>query len=104
MITTDFDAMENAAKTEPQEIERGEFLRMLNILPPVTWINRIDAESFKISEPMIGSVGSIFARITRPTSDGEAEDRYFSFVDYLLTPHDQIIARCATVPRRCEVR
>lgn len=91
---TDFDAMENSAKTEPQEVERAEFLRMLNILPPITWINRIDSESFKLSEPMIGCVGSIYARISRPAGDGEIEDRYFSFIDHLLTPHAQIVARC----------
>lgn len=96
---TDFDAMETAAKTEPQEITRGEFLRMLNTLPPVTWINRIDSESFKLSEPMAGCVGRIYARISVPVGDGEIEDRYFSFSDHLLTPHAQIIARCQAVPR-----
>src|SRR5260370_31699701 len=54
---------EASCKTEPVEITADEFLKALNVLPPVTWTKRIESESFKISEPLYGSLTAIYTRI-----------------------------------------
>lgn len=75
---------EASRKTEPVEINEDEFLRALNVLPPVRWTRRSDSESFKISERLYGSITAIYARMG---------DRYYSFSDYIALPHDEVISR-----------
>jgi hypothetical protein len=85
---------ENECKSEPVESTEEQFLKMLNILPPVAWTTRADGESFKMSERLYGMITSIYARITEPTSAG-VTNRYFHLNDSILTPHDEIITRCS---------
>ena len=75
---------EASCKTEPVEITEDEFLKALNVLPPVRWTHRSDSESFKISERLYGSITAIYARIG---------DRYYTFSDNIALPHDDIISR-----------
>ena len=75
---------EASRKTEPIEIKEDEFLKALNVLPPVKWTRRSDSESFKISERLYGSITAIYARIG---------DRYYTFSDNIALPHDDVISR-----------
>jgi hypothetical protein len=75
---------EASCKTEPVEIKEDEFLKALHVLPPVRWTQRIDSESFKISERLYGSITAIYARIG---------DRYYTFSDNIALPHVDVISR-----------
>ncbi len=75
---------EASCKTEPVEITEDEFLKALNVLPPVRWTQSSDSESFKISERLYGSITTIYARIG---------DRYYTFSDHIALPHDDVINR-----------
>ncbi len=75
---------EASCKTEPVEITEDNFLKALNVLPPVRWTKRSDSESFKLSERLYGSITAIYARIG---------DRYYTFSDNIALPHDDVISR-----------
>ncbi len=75
---------EASCKTEPVEIREEEFLKALNVLPPVRWTQRTDSESFKISERLYGSITAIYARLAH---------RYYTFSDNITLPHDDVISR-----------
>lgn len=75
---------ENAAKTEPVEINEAAWNYALNVLPPLAWRNSPAGESFKVSEPLFGTVVSIYLRL------GE---RRFSFNDSVRLAHDDCCAR-----------
>lgn len=81
-----FKRQENAARTEPEEISGEHFEEMLNILPPRGWVPGVDggASSFKISEPYIGNVHSIYAALN---------GRYFTFRDDVSMAHAEICAK-----------
>ncbi len=75
--------IEASCKTEPIAISADEFLKALNVLPPVRWTQRSDSESFKILERLYGSITAIYARI---------EDRYYTFSDNIALPHDEVVS------------
>lgn len=77
-------AHEDAAKTEPMEIPEERFHEMLNVLPPVSWHNTSDGESFKLSERTTGSITAIFVNLN---------GRFFEFSDDIRTPHRECCGR-----------
>lgn len=81
-----FRLQEEAAKTEPTEISEAEFVDKLNILPPFGWVPGFGdgPSSFKISEPYIGKVHAIYAKLN---------GRYFTFRDNVRMRHDDILAK-----------
>lgn len=81
-----FQRQEDAAKTEPLEITAEEFDDKLNIMQPRGWVPGVGDghSSFKIGEPYIGSVHSIYAKLN---------GRYFTFRDNVRMPHDDILAK-----------
>lgn len=81
-----FRLQEEAAKTEPSEISGEEFDDKLNILPPRGWVPGFGdgASSFKICEPYIGKVHSIYAKLN---------GRFFTFRDDVRMAHDDILAK-----------
>ena len=83
---------EASCKTEPVEINEDEFLRALNVLPPVRWTQRSDSESFKISERLYGSITAIYARLG---------NRYYTFSDNITLPHDHVISRIRQSLQHC---
>lgn len=74
---------ENAFKSPPVEVSQERYWDMLEILPPVGFVNTGQEESFKLSERTAGHVTAILARI------GE---RYFEMSDSILMKHADIIA------------
>lgn len=80
---------ENAFKSEPVAITEAHYHDMLNVLPPVGWRNTTYGESFKLSERIAGNVTAIFVRIN---------DRHFTFVDDIRTPHEECCRRVAQSP------
>lgn len=76
--------IEEYDKSEPQEISEDDFDYMLEVLPPVGWVRRVDCESFKMSERYHGDITSIIARIG---------DRFFSFKDVIYMNHDHIMEK-----------
>jgi hypothetical protein len=87
--------IEASCKTEPLEINEDEFLKALNVLPPVRWTQRSDSESFKISERLYGSITAIYARLG---------DRYYTFSDHIALPHDEVVSRITQMLRVREKR
>jgi hypothetical protein len=85
-IVEAFRLQEEAAKTEPEEISAAEFDDKLNILPPRAWVPGFGdgASSFKIGEPYIGRVHSIYARLN---------GRFFTFRDDVRMAHDDVLAK-----------
>ena len=83
---------EASCKTEPVEIMEDEFLKALNVLPPVRWTQRSDSESFKISERLYGSITAIYARLG---------NRYYTFSDNITLPHDDVISRIRQSLQHC---
>lgn len=81
-----FRLQEDAARTEPEEISEAEFDDKLNILPPRGWVPGRGGgpSSFKICEPYMGSVHSIYAKLN---------GRYFTFRDDVRMAHDDILAK-----------
>lgn len=73
-----------AATTGPREITSEDFQDALEVLPPMRWINRGGAESFRISEAISGTVHGAYVRI------GE---RYFTLAQPLRVTHDELVAK-----------
>lgn len=88
MMIIDFDQaykwIEDYNKSEPEEISEDDFEYMLEVLPPVGWIRRVDCESFKMSERYQDDVTAIYARIGQ---------RFFTFKDVIYMKHDHIIEK-----------
>ena len=73
--------------TEPVEIDADRFNYLLEVLPPLGWVRRVGAESFKLSEFTNGRVTCVAVRVG---------SRYFSFEGVASTPHDECVAKvCA---------
>lgn len=83
-IVEAFRRQEDAAKTEPEEITAEEYKEKLDILPPVALTWSPGSGSFKICEPYIGGVHSIYARLG---------DRHFTFRDMVTMKHDEICTK-----------
>lgn len=75
---------DDAHRTEPSEITAERFQDMLGILPPVAWRITGNGESFKISEPLTGSIHSIFVKLN---------ERHFTFDDRITLKHAEICAK-----------
>lgn len=75
--------LEDDCRTEPEEITSREYDEMLNILQPVGWTDGMSA-SFKVSEPITGSVHPIYVKII---------DRFFTFQDNVRMPHHEVCAK-----------
>lgn len=73
-----------SAKSEPQEITHEEWDDALNVLPPLRWINRMGAETFRMSEFYCGTVTNTYVRI------GE---RYAKWRDDISVTHDELARR-----------
>lgn len=87
IITTYLEAtaqIEAGCKTEPRQIDVGDFDYGLNVLPPVQWVHRDDSESFKMSERTNGLVTAIYARVG---------NTYWKFEDICTMSHIEIIAK-----------
>ncbi len=88
LIVVDFDEAwrraEDAAKTEPAEIDEEAFQYGLNVLPPARWHVEVSRESFKISERLTGAITAIYVRLGT---------RYFTFNDDIRKPHEACCAR-----------
>ena len=78
-------ASEEMFKCKPVGITEARFVEMLEVLPPVGWVQRDGCESFKLSERTSGNITAIFARIGT---------QYFELQDSIFTKHEQIIAAC----------
>lgn len=79
------DAIEQAFREGPVEIDRKTFLDMLYVLPPVGHTLAATSQSFKLVERTCGRVTQIYAFV-----DG----RFFRLRDLYTLPHDEIVARC----------
>lgn len=77
--------IEDATEQPPSRITREEFIRSLECLPPVDWVQRPGRESsFKLSELVNYDVARIFVRLG---------DEYFVMLDQCSLSHDQIVAK-----------
>jgi len=72
----------------PEAINEKEHDRLLNILPPMRWINRGGTESFAISEAVTETVYLFVVRIG---------DQYWKLNDRLSTSHDGLVRRCKAI-------
>jgi len=79
-----WECAEAAARTEPVEINEKAWVYALNVLPPLAWQSTADAESFKVSEPIQGTIVSIYVRLG---------DRRFTFDDSARLRHEECCAR-----------
>lgn len=87
VVLTWEDAWERAeagCKTEPVEINEEVWNYALNVLPPLAWQSTGSAESFKVSEALMGTIVSVYVRIG---------DRRFTFNDTARLRHDECCAR-----------
>jgi hypothetical protein len=84
--------MEEAFRSEPEEITAEQWHYALNVLPPVAWRSTPNGESFKMSERTVHSITAIYVLMN---------DRYFSFHDSIFTPHDEC---CRKVFESCAYR
>lgn len=73
-----------ALRTSPEEITAAKWQEMLEILPPLDRRTTTDAHSFKLVDPLSGSITSIYVAL------GE---RYFTFNDNMDLPHAACCAR-----------
>lgn len=87
-IDTAIERIDAAFRSPPVEITEERFWEMLEVLPPLSWIQRPGTESFKLEEFTCGKITQIFCRI------GE---RYFELSDNVTLPHDVIVSRCREV-------
>lgn len=74
----------DAAKTDPVEITAEQWNEMLCVLPPVRWTKTAAGESFKLSERTTGLITGIYVIVA---------DRYFTFQDSILLPHEDCCER-----------
>lgn len=71
---------DDAYRTEPIEITEELWHYALNVLPPVSWWNTSDGESFKMVERLTGRITAIYVRL------GE---RHFTFNDDIRMRHEE---------------
>lgn len=69
----------------PEKITERQFFEMLEVLPPVSWVNHGDTESFKMAERTYADITGIYCRI------GE---KYFYMSDSITTSHEFIVDKC----------
>lgn len=82
-------ARRNVAMTHsPTEITEEQFFSALHCLPPMGWVQKGNAESFKMSEFTSGAITGIYARV---------DDRYFTMSDVYTMKHEDIVSACAAV-------
>lgn len=93
VISLDEAARRREAKaiSPPVEIDRAEFVRCLEVLPPLKWIQPRDGtESFRICEAYSGDIHTACVRIGK---------RYFSMKDKLSLSHAELVAKVeAAIP------
>ena len=77
--------IDDAVRQPAEEITEETFMYMLEVLPPMGWIQRAGSESFKMSEMQCGLMTGIYCRIGK---------RYFMLIDSVLLKHEQIVAMC----------
>jgi hypothetical protein len=76
---------ENYYRSPPVEITLERYIEMLEVLPPVDWVQIGDADSFKLSEHTSGNITAIFCRIGA---------RCFALSDSVFTKHEAIVELC----------
>ena len=81
-----YQRIESSFMSDVVEITEAEFIKALEVLPPVGWTTAKGVESFKMSERLVGLITAIYARIG---------DRYFTFNDKITLKADQIADRVA---------
>jgi len=69
----------------PEPITRERFLELLNVLPPQRWYRAAGAESFRISEPLCGTLYTFCVRIG---------DRHFTLTEDGHTSHRALEQQC----------
>lgn len=77
-------AKENHWKSPVEEIDEEKYWYFLECLPPVGWVQKDGAETFKMSERLSGNITGIYAKV---------DDRYFTFNDSIFTKHEEIMTR-----------
>lgn len=80
------EALESNLIGDPERISKEQFIEALEVLPPESWRNCGETESFKMSEYFYGNITSIYVRIG---------NEYFSFNDRGTLSHDDIIRKVA---------
>jgi nicotinamide riboside kinase len=78
-------------RQDPKRISAERYDAMLNILPPMRWVQDGDRASFKMSEFTFDKITDIFAKI--------GED-YFQLTDDYTLDHDDIMTLCQAFLRR----
>lgn len=84
-LNTAIEHEQNACKTAPARISRGEFLDALEVLPPMHWHSTGRIETFKSSEFYSGIVTAIYCRIGA---------EYWTFRDCATLSRADIVTRC----------
>lgn len=69
----------------PTVITEDEFVRALECLPPMDWVQRSRSQSFKMSEFTCGDLTGIYAQVN---------EVFFRLCDRHTLTHDQIVALC----------
>lgn len=72
--------------TAPAHCSEEEYVRMLNVLPPVGWAKSGDTESFKISERIVGDITRIYCKLG---------SRYVTFQDDIKMTHVAIVDKAS---------
>ena len=85
---TYIDRKEAALVEPPVEISEDKYTEMLEVLPPVNWVQRNGTSTFKMSECLSGRITSIYCCIGH---------RFFTLTDKISLPHDEIVERCRKV-------
>lgn len=70
--------------TEAKEIDQTRYMDMLEVLPPLDFVNTGRTSSFKMSEMYSGNITTIFVRVA---------GRYFEFKDRVTLTHSEILSR-----------
>lgn len=78
---------ENCLIRPPEEITEEKYVEMLEVLPPLDWVQRQVESSFKLSEFTSGQITAIYCRLG---------DRYFELSDRCSLSHSEIVAKCKT--------
>ena len=78
---------ENTFITKPKRITKTEFIRILEVLPPLHWRGGNGVESFMISELIYGDIANIYTHIN---------NKYYHLSDHSSLSHEQIIEKCRT--------
>jgi len=74
--------IEALCRTEPEEISQERFIDALEVMPPKSWKQFGQEESFKFIEHYSGNITSIYARV------GE---RFFTFLDNASMSHERVM-------------